>query len=82
MASSGGGSTPVACAGAFGQHVDPQDLGVDKRCRHAPSARSPDDFGADDPEEHRQHLAGVGGQQVAQELTDVGEDPAPLPGWQ
>ena len=77
---SSAGSTPSAeRRRAVGHQVDPQDLRRQQRQHHAvPLASETDAVRQQHAEEHRQHLADVRRQQVAQELADVREDRPPF----
>ncbi len=55
---------------AVGHQVDPQQLGGQQRLAQAPEQQ--------EAEEHHQHFADVGGEQVVHHLLQIGEDGPPL----
>ena len=76
MTSSGGGSTPIASAGAVSvsRLIHRIWVASSGTAIASPVSSSPITPGQHDAEEHREHLADVRRQQEAQELADVGED--------
>ena len=62
---------------AVGHEIDPQDLrGQQRQHQHLTADVEPESTRQQHAKEHRHHFTDVRGQQVAQELADVGEDRA------